>query len=328
MNADLGELYAGSWHDFVTLRGQLVAAARDAGDSGAAKVLKSLKKPTRGAWLVNLLARYQPDQLAEVLRLGEELAQAHRDVDPAEMRRLSHLRFTIVKTLTRSAVALGSERGYAAPDSIRSEVAETLQAAMGDPELADTVRRGILVATVRAAGFGPADFLASASPPTRTAPAQTTEGANVVPLRPRQNDERRGRDRVSERRLDEAAEARRQQEAAEVRRLSRELGRAEVRQEQNVALLQRAEEPLPEAQEALATSRRRSHELGVRVAELRADLAEAEARLADEQKETHALGERVDELVVDRDRIGAVVAELDNVIGAAKKRLAELGVTD
>lgn len=250
MEVDLGELYAGPWQDFVAQRDRLVAQARAAGDRPAAQALKALKKPTRGAWLVNLLAHHEPDQLAEVLELGESLARAHRDADPDELRRLSALRGAVINSLTGRASALATERGYAAPESIRQEVAETLQAAMADPALADRVLAGTMAATVRAAGFGPAEMFATAPPM-----------ADIIQLRPAKpavSQEEAGPDPV------------------EVRRLSRDLGRAEARWEEAQERLERAEAATTEADAALQDQDAQLAEIAEHAASLRAALAVAE----------------------------------------------------
>ncbi|MGH3207017.1 MAG: hypothetical protein ACRDNO_04590, partial [Trebonia sp.] len=50
-------LYGADPEAFTGRRGELAAAARDAGDKAAAKAITALRKPTRAAWVVNQLAR-------------------------------------------------------------------------------------------------------------------------------------------------------------------------------------------------------------------------------------------------------------------------------
>lgn len=300
---DLGELYAGPWQDFVAGRDRLAAAAKAAGDAGGARAIKALRKPTRGAWLVNLLARHETERLAEVLELGESLARAHRDADPDELRRLSALRGAVVNSLAGRATALGAERGYAAPDSIRQEVSETIQAAMADPALADRVLAGAMTATVRAAGFGPADLFAAAPdlatviPFPQSAPAEPA--APAVPAGP---------------------------DPAEVRRLSRDLGRAEARWEEARDRLQRADAAATTAAEALADQTAQVTDVGERAAALRSALAAAELQ------EQAAIARR-DELAVEaeskenlRRRAAAETAEFAELIERLNRELAALGI--
>ena len=51
----VAELYQAPPEDFVSARAERVKALRDSGDKDAAKQVAALRKPTVGAWLVNLL---------------------------------------------------------------------------------------------------------------------------------------------------------------------------------------------------------------------------------------------------------------------------------
>ena len=64
------ELYALSPDEFVDHRQQLVAEARKAGDRTLATQIGKLRRPTRSAWLINLLARQEPDEVTALLELG------------------------------------------------------------------------------------------------------------------------------------------------------------------------------------------------------------------------------------------------------------------
>lgn len=310
----------------MTRRSQLVAAARKEGDLGAAKALKTLRKPTRGAWLVNLVARYEDAQVDRLLLLAEELARAHRDLEPADMRRLSPMRAAAVNSLTGRAIALGAERGYAAPDSVRQDVAETLQAAMADPELADRVREGTIVTTVRAAGFGPADVQGASFGGESDFASPAAIGAEVIQLRP-------GSSAAAVRETvggtkDQAAEERRRAEAAEVRSLSRDLGRAEARLEENEARLRRAEDAVAEARSRLTAARERAGELGVRVAELKTQLAAAEAEWQSAEDEAVQAAGAATRRTSEQDLVTEENVCLRTAIQAAKGRLTELGVEE
>lgn len=291
---DLGELYAGPWQDFIARRDRMVAAAKAAGDRSAAQALKALRKPTRAAWLVNLLARHEADQLAEVFELGESLARAHRDADPSELRRLSALRGAVIGSLTSRANALGAERGYAAPDSVRQEVSETIQAAMADPALADRVLTSTLTTTVRAAGFGPADLFAPAPPM-----------AEVIQLRPSEP-EPVGPD------------------PGEVRRLSRELGRAEARWEEAEVRLRRTQEAAAAAEQELREQEERLVRASERTQELRVALDAAE-------QDERAIRARREELTTSaestrsaRERAGQESDHLRELVDRLTKELADL----
>lgn len=149
------QLYGISPDEFVARRTELVAEARAGGDRALAAEIGQLRKPTRTAWLVNLLARSVPDRISELLELGRELHDAQRSRSVADLRRLSARRRTIVDALAREAVELGRSAGYSAPESAVQEIGQTLQAALADPDVAEDVRHGRLVQVATYGGFGP-----------------------------------------------------------------------------------------------------------------------------------------------------------------------------
>ena len=62
------ELYALSPDEFIERRQQLVAEARKAQDRELATQIGKLRRPTRSAWLINLLARQEPDEVTSAPR--------------------------------------------------------------------------------------------------------------------------------------------------------------------------------------------------------------------------------------------------------------------
>ncbi|HET8915838.1 MAG TPA: hypothetical protein VFM91_09045, partial [Propionibacteriaceae bacterium] len=167
------ELYALSPDDFIERRKQLVAEARQQ-DRQLATQINKLRRPTRSAWLINLLARQVPDDITALLEIGTALQEAQQRMAGDELRQLSAQRRKIVDALARRAVELGREHGYSAPDGAKQEVGQTLQTALGDAEIAELVRTGSLTQAVTYGGFGPTDLAAAlgASLPTQ-APRQS-----------------------------------------------------------------------------------------------------------------------------------------------------------
>ena len=106
----------------MTLRSAQVAAAKAAGDKELAKQIGQLRKPTRSAWLVNLLARDAGADLDGLLEIGAALREAQENRDGAELRRLSTERHRAVEALTRRAAELGAAAEYAATEAVRQEV--------------------------------------------------------------------------------------------------------------------------------------------------------------------------------------------------------------
>jgi hypothetical protein len=66
-------LYALPPGEFVTARDREASEARAAGDRSQAAVIAKLRRPTIGAWMVNLLALERSEQLDELFALGAEL---------------------------------------------------------------------------------------------------------------------------------------------------------------------------------------------------------------------------------------------------------------
>ena len=155
------QLYAVLPEDFMARRTALAAEAKESGDKALAKEITGLRRPTRSAWLVNLLARAEPERMAELRELGTALQQAQQQMAGDELRRLSRERRTMIDSLARRSAELAAEHGYDAPDSAVQEVSQTLQAALGDPGVAEVVQAGRLHQAVTYGGFGP-DDLASA----------------------------------------------------------------------------------------------------------------------------------------------------------------------
>lgn len=150
------ELYGLDPSVFVAARTGRVAQAKARKDRDAARALAALRKPTTVGWLVNLLARESPDDVSAVLALGDALRQAQRRLDPTALRELSDQRQRVVRALAERAGRLAAERGRVVGEAALREVAQTLHAAMADPDLARTVERGRVLCAARYSGFGPA----------------------------------------------------------------------------------------------------------------------------------------------------------------------------
>ena len=186
VTAAVGELYGADPEGFTGRRGELAAAARDAGDRAAAKVITSLRRPTRAAWVVNRLARADrgaPEKLAELAAARRAAQQAGHG---PRLRELSAARGALVDALTAQALAVAGVPEP--PPSLRLEVAETLTAAIADPAVAADFAAGTLTRAVQWSGFGvlpPADADAAEDGSTDKPDAGDAAGAAAGPV-PRQ----------------------------------------------------------------------------------------------------------------------------------------------
>jgi len=111
--------------------------------------VKKLPKPSAAAWAINQFVRSSPDKLAQVIALGEQLRDAQDDLNAASLRKLGTQRRALIS-------AMAKEIGGA--PSIRTDVEQTLQAAMADRWAAVAVSSGRLLRSLTADGLDPADL--------------------------------------------------------------------------------------------------------------------------------------------------------------------------
>src|SRR6185312_14439957 len=162
---------------FVPARDDAVAEARQAGDRDLARAIARLRRPTRAAWLANLLARERPDQLDGLLALAGDLASAQRTLDGNALRALSAQRNRLVTAMAREGGRLAAQAGDSATESVVRDLAGILDAALADPAVADEVRSGRLTRTVSYSGFGPGPGGAGQQAPARDRAGAGRSGA-------------------------------------------------------------------------------------------------------------------------------------------------------
>jgi hypothetical protein len=135
-----------------------------------------------------------------------------------ELRQLSAERRKTVDAMARRAVELGRQQDYDAPDGALQEVGQTLQTALGDPEIADLVRAGHLTQAVTYGGFGTTDLASAlgASLPTK-APSRPQKAAEAAPQPAPKRDakQRREAEKAAAEARERATEAHRAAESAE-----------------------------------------------------------------------------------------------------------------
>ncbi|MGI5532547.1 hypothetical protein ACQEVX_35800 [Streptomyces syringium] len=255
------ELYGLHPQDFTAARSQQVAAARTAGDRALARQIQTLRRPTLAAWASNLLVRTRPDEVTSLLALGEGLRQAHRDLDGGQLRELSRQQHVVVSALASQARKLAAEAGHPVSEEVQREVAETLHAALADPQAAQEWAAGRLPKPLAApVGFTPAAWSPSPSPspgPSARDRPDTEKGGGA---REREQEVER------QRRLAEARkEARAAQEVADAR--EEELRQAEADSEEAASRLREAEQQradlarqLETAEQQVKTARTAAHQ--------------------------------------------------------------------
>ena len=175
------ELYGLAPPEFTPARDARVAEAVRAGDRGLAAAIKSLRRPTRSAWLVNTLVRQRREQVDELLDLGDTMREAQQQLAGEELRQLSRRRHEVVSALAQQAREVAREAGQPATDEMVLELESTLEAALADPAASEAVRSGRLTAALSYSGFGSVDPGASAVSGTRR---RAGDAAKPAPARP------------------------------------------------------------------------------------------------------------------------------------------------
>ena len=140
------DLYALTPEEFTAARDE--AAKED-------KSLKALRKPSVAAWVVNTLVRREPALLEQLVDLGAALREATSARQGDQLRELTEQRHQLVQAVTEQAIAL-VDRDIT--QAVRTEVSQTLEAAMADPGSAEAVQSGQLVRALSYAGFGGVDL--------------------------------------------------------------------------------------------------------------------------------------------------------------------------
>ncbi|GAA3578793.1 hypothetical protein [Kribbella ginsengisoli] len=262
-------LYAAPSADFISRRNELAKQLKADGDQLGSTRLKALRKPTVAAWLANLLARESPDDIDDLLALGDEFRQATADLDGEKLRELTPRRHKLLDQLSKSAAELAEREGQKVSADVAQKLRETLDAGLVDPAAGEAVREARLSSALRHVGFGVVD--------------ESGEPSTVTPLtderRQRAQERRRAKSDVPAEPEEDAetAAARAKREKAEREQEDREAAeKAEAKKELDDALA------AAEAAEAV-------------VADLDTQLSDARDALIEAQEAVHRVGEELDE---------------------------------
>lgn len=158
------ELHALPLAEFTPARDALVREHRRT-DRALSDAVKSLRKPALAAWVVNLLVRRDPDQVDQVLSVGEALREAQERLAADQLRELTRQRRQLTAAVTVTARRLARGEGVKVTEQVAGQVEATLTAAMLDAEAARAVRSGLLVAPIAATGLGDLDLTGSVALP-------------------------------------------------------------------------------------------------------------------------------------------------------------------
>jgi len=159
IDSAIEELYARPLDQFTPARNELAKALRAAGDKEASELIKALRKPTVGAWVINQVARAHPGTIAKLFDIGDRLGTATRAVmrgqgSATKVREIAAEERTLIADLVKAAVELLEENGHPATASNRERIADTLAATASDDAVRKAVEQRRLAADARRVGLG------------------------------------------------------------------------------------------------------------------------------------------------------------------------------
>ena len=144
----LDHVFSQPLDSFTAERNRIAKELAAAGDKDAAAAVKALKKPTVSAWAVNQLARGSRDDMAELVRLHEQLAGSRG----ADLRRVTDERRRLIARLVDRAAKVLQEAGHGASGTTSQRIEQTLLAASSGGEL-DALAHGRLSTDLESPGF-------------------------------------------------------------------------------------------------------------------------------------------------------------------------------
>jgi len=236
------------------------------GRRGDAAAAAKLPKPSVAAWIVNRVAREDRGPVGELLDAGAKLREVQLGAGTAsDLRAASDAQEAALRSVMRAAEKVAARRGSSNPATL-DRVRETLHAAALDAEIAERVRRGVLVREERAVGFPMG--LAIPDDRRRAAPKPA---ARPAPKRASAARPSRRRAEPS----DEVAAKRRERAGAAAEEAQEALAAAESELEAAREELGSAEDEMSEARAALADAEQRAKD--ARLAVTSAEKAHARA---------------------------------------------------
>ncbi|HVU74144.1 MAG TPA: hypothetical protein VHE83_14360 [Mycobacteriales bacterium] len=248
-------LYALPVEDFTKARDEAAKAAK-----ADAATIRSWRKPTVSAGLMNLLVRERREQVGELLGLGAAMRDAQATLDGDALRELTRQRTHVVRALAVEAQQIAAAAGRKVGDTVAREVEMSLQAALSDESAAAAVLTGRLVRAISADGFGNADLTDAVTlpdgagqsidvrAPERSAPSHGGAAKEDADTEDAKDEEKRKRERAA---LEKAAREAR----AEAIRAEEELAATELAVADAEARFDAAQKRVAELEDALDEAR-------------------------------------------------------------------------
>ncbi|TFV55243.1 hypothetical protein E4P41_17520 [Geodermatophilus sp. DF01-2] len=275
------ELYAVPPDEFIALRKERQDDARAAGDRTLAREIGALPKPTVAAWVSNLLVREQRAEIEGLVELGGLLREAQENLAGDQLRALDRQRSQLLTALTRQATALAREHGARVGSAGETQVADTLRAAMADPEAGEALLSGRLTGAMSYSGLG----TTGTRPALRLVPPRPEQPRETARSRSGTATARRRRDEDARRAAEEEARRREEEARRAAERRRRELAEARAAAEEATAIAAEAVAAAEEERHRVDDLDGRRADLQARVEELADELARAEREAAETAEE-------------------------------------------
>ncbi|CAM4018483.1 hypothetical protein [Janibacter anophelis] len=165
----VGELYGVALSDFVATRTRLVGRAKG-DDPDLAAQIKALRKPTVAAWLLNRVARDEPQAIAELNALGERMRRAQSRGDVATLAEARPERRAAIDALIAAAGRCATAAGATYGPATQDEIDATAVAALADEQSGLALASGHLLRPLSYAGFGEVELDDAVATPLRLVP--------------------------------------------------------------------------------------------------------------------------------------------------------------
>lgn len=188
LRAAVDELYGLEPSGFVARRDQLAKHARVAGDRALANAIQGLRRPTVGAWYLNIAARAPLASFHAFGRIGRRLRAAQQAGDFAAVMELGRDRGEAERRVLADLAAHVAHLGYPVSTTALEEVRSTLRATLADEDAARAALSSALVKPIASAApdtawFGPALSPVPSRPPEAPdGPENDETGAGVTDL--------------------------------------------------------------------------------------------------------------------------------------------------
>lgn len=162
--AEADDLYALAPSDFTAARDARAKALKSA-DGALSVAVKSLRKPSVAAWLVNQLVRRDRAALDDLVVVGAALREAQASLSAEQLRAFTKQRRQLTAGVTTRARAIGRDLGTKVTETVAEQIEATLTAAVLDEGAGDAVSTGLLVTALRPAGVDAVDTDAALAVP-------------------------------------------------------------------------------------------------------------------------------------------------------------------